>query len=144
MVEDDMRNGYSLTAFAGRIGCDKQSVYRWIAQFPDFSIAVDRGRAARLRFWENNLMKADKGAQAATSIFALKNADAEEWREVRYASFDHNVNLSTLTDEQLLAIASGQRPAEVGAIDVQYNRLLERPKPHQAPKSGAIRTRPVK
>jgi hypothetical protein len=128
-----MAEGYSLTAFAGSIGVDKASIYRWITAHPEFSLAVDQARAARLKAWETKLMNADKGAQAATSIFALKNCDPEEFREVRYASFEHQVNVKQLTDEQLLAIASGQRPAEAGAIDVSYNRLLERPKPYRPP-----------
>jgi hypothetical protein len=135
-----MAQGYSLTAFAGEIGHHKAAVYRWLEQFPEFSEAVERGRAARLKAWEKRLMDADKGAQAATSIFALKNSDPEEWREVRYASFDHNVNLNTLDDKQLMAIASGTRPAEIGAIDVQYNRLMERPRPDRAPKRPGARS----
>jgi hypothetical protein len=50
------------------------------------------------------------------------------------ASFDHNVKLDTLIDEQLLVIARGRRAPEISAIDVQYNRLLERPKRYEAPK----------
>ena len=80
-------------------------------------------------------MTCEKGGEVAATIFALKNTDPEEWREVRYANFDHNVKIETLSDEQLLAIASGQREASVGAIDVQYNRLLERPKRFQDPRA---------
>jgi hypothetical protein len=131
MVIDIMSQGYSISAFAGSIGHGKATVYSWITEYPDFAEAVEQARSARTKFLENKLLAADKMCQASVSIFALKNADPDEWREVRYANFDHNVSLGSLTDEQLLAIASGQKPAAVGAIDVQYNRLLERPKRYQ-------------
>jgi hypothetical protein len=131
MVVDFMAKGFSLTAFAGSIKAGKQTVYGWISEYPDFAEAVEQARAARVKALENKMLRADKMCQTSASIFALKNADPDEWREVRYASFEHNVSLGSLTDEQLLAIASGQKPSAVGAIDVQYNRLLEKPKRYQ-------------
>jgi hypothetical protein len=132
-VEECMGRGLSLTAFAGKIGHHKATVYRWLEAHPEFSEAVERARAKRIVPWEEKLLKCDKGAEVAATIFALKNCDPDEWREVRYANFDHNVNISTLSDEQLLAIASGRQPAAVGAIDVQYNRLIERPRRYEDP-----------
>jgi transposase len=130
-VIDYMAQGYSLSAFAGSIRKSRETIYGWITTYPDFSHAVEVARAARLVPWEQKLRTSEKSGEVAATIFALKNTNAEEWREVRYANFEHNVSLGSLTDEQLLAIASGQQPAAVGAIDVQYNRLLERPKRYQ-------------
>ena len=73
---------------------------------------------------EGRLLSANNGGQAATSIFALKNACPAEWREVRYENIEHNVNINVLSDEQLAAIAMG-RPAE-SVISAKYERL---PKP---------------
>jgi hypothetical protein len=138
-VIDYMAQGFSLAAFAGSIRHSKVAVYDWITQYPDFAAAVDVARAARLVPWENKLKVSEKSGEVAATIFALKNVEPDEWREVRYASFEHNVNLATLSDDQLLAIASGQKPSAVGAIDVQYNRLLERPKRYQeAPKAKRL------
>src|SRR5215471_18617733 len=106
-----MGDGRSLTAFAGSIGVSKDSVYRWITDYPDFAEAVEQARAARVNALENKMLEAEKMHEVTASIFALKNADPEEWREVRYASFDHNVSLASLSDEQLMAIAQGARPA---------------------------------
>ena len=134
-VMEYMCKGYSLSAFAGSIGQSRETMYEWCSKHPEFSDAVCRARAMRLVPWETRLMTCEKGGEVAATIFALKNTDPEEWREVRYANFDHNVKIETLSDEQLLAIASGQREASVGAIDVQYNRLLERPKRFQDPRA---------
>jgi hypothetical protein len=138
-VVEYMAKGKSLTAFAGSIRQGKQTIYDWVGQFPEFAEAVERARAARIVPWEDKLMTADKGAQAACTIFALKNCDPLEWREVRYASFEHDVNINTLSDDQLAAIALGRRAPEVGAIDVQYNRLMERPQRYLEPKKPGTR-----
>jgi hypothetical protein len=134
-VMDYMAKGYSLSAFAGSIKQSRDTMYEWMGTHPEFSDAVTRARAMRLVPWEERLMTVEKSGEVAATIFALKNTDPEEWREVRYANFDHNVKIETLSDEQLLAIASGRREASVGAIDVQYNRLLERPKRFQDPRT---------
>jgi hypothetical protein len=139
LVVEYMARGKSLTAFAGSIRQGKRTVYDWIEQFPEFAEAVERARAARIVPWEDKLMSAEKSAEAASSIFALKNCDAEEWREVRYASFTTDVNINSLSDDQLAAIALGRRAPEVGAIDVQYNRLMERPQRYLEPKKPGTR-----
>ena len=62
------------------------------------------------------MLNIKNGGEAAVSIFALKNADPEEWKEVRYNNIEHSVNLDQLTDEQLAAIALGRHQAPM--IDV--------------------------
>jgi hypothetical protein len=115
-VKEHMAKGKSLTAFAGSIGQSKDTIYEWIATHPAFSDAVTRARAARVDALETRMLSANNGGTAATSIFALKNADPDEWREVRYANIEHSVNLDALTDEQLAAIALGRHQAPM--IDV--------------------------
>ena len=108
-----MAKGHSLAAFAGKIGHNQDTVYEWIATHPDFSDAVKRARAARLVPWEEKLMTATRSAEAACTIFALKNADPNEWREVRYNNIETTVNLNILTDAQLEAIAAGKPAPQV-------------------------------
>ena len=118
-VQEHMGKGKSLTAFAGSIGQSKETIYAWIATHPEFSDAVTRARARRVDALETRLLAATNGGHAATSIFALKNADPDEWREVRYANIETNVNLNIMTDDQLRAIAAG-KPAPM--IDVTPGR----------------------
>ena len=73
-----MAEGYSLTAFAGSIGVSKASVYRWITEYPEFSVAVEQARAARLKAWETKLMNADKGAQAAIAAKLIDDGEQVE------------------------------------------------------------------
>jgi hypothetical protein len=120
-VKEHMAKGKSLTAFAGSIDQSKDTVYEWIATHPEFSDAVTRARAARVDALETRMLSANNGGTAATSIFALKNADPDEWREVRYANIEHSVNLDQLSDEQLAAIALGRHKAPM--IDVTPKKL---------------------
>ena len=115
-VVDYMGQGYSLTAFAGEIGQSRETLYRWMSTHSDFSDAVTRARNARVNGLEKRLLNIKNGGEAAVLIFALKNADPEEWKEVRYANIEHGVNLGQLTDEQLAAIALGRHQAPM--IDV--------------------------
>ena len=108
-----MSEGVSLSGFAGMIGVSREALYHWQSKHSDFSDACSRARMARVLWWEQKLMRSTKGAQTTASIFALRNADPTEWRDVRSVQHDHTVTLQTMTDEQLLAIAQGQ-----GMIDV--------------------------
>ena len=126
LVKKHMATGKSLTAFAGSIGHSKECIYEWIATHADFADAVTRARAARVDALETRMLSANNGGTAATSIFALKNADPDEWREVRYANIEHTVNLDGITDEQLAAIALGRQSP---MIDVTPNDTKALPSP---------------
>lgn len=82
----------------------------------ELSDAVSRARMTRVAALEVKLLRSRKGAETTASIFALRNADPSEWRDVRSVQHDHNVTIATLTDEQLFAIASG-RASEIQVIE---------------------------
>ena len=48
LVQEYMGQGYSLTAFAGSIGCGRGTVYEWEASIPAFYEAVNIARAKRV------------------------------------------------------------------------------------------------
>lgn len=109
MVIEHMAKGHSLTGFAGVIQVNTDTIYEWQTKHPDFSEAVHIGKAARVNALERKLLSADKSAQAATSIFALKNACPDEYAEVRNLKVEHNVKLEHMTNEQLREIASRRK-----------------------------------
>ena len=118
-----MSDGLSLTAFAGLIGQGRDTVYKWIRAHSEFSDAVSRARAARVLWLERKLLRARKGAETTAAIFALKNADPTEWRDLKHTEHRHVVPADMLTDEQLNAIASGASLADVGVIEGDFERL---------------------
>ena len=117
MVVEAMAGGLSLTGFAGMICVAKSTVYEWMTRHSEFSNAVSRARATRVLWWEQKLQRSRKGAETTASIFALRNADPTEWRDIKSVQHDHNVRVETLTDAQLFAIASGNSLADTGVID---------------------------
>lgn len=125
-VIEYMGQGYSLTAFAGNIRVARDTVYNWIKLHREFSDAVSRARSARVAALEVKLLRSRKGAETSAAMFALKNADPTEWRDLKQTQHSHSVKIETLTDAQLFAIASGASPADVGAIDAEFSRVDER------------------
>lgn len=88
MVVADMAEGYSIGAFAGLIGVARSTIQRWAAENPEFSVALSRGKAARLRQWETAGLKAANtqfGGNATIIAFGLSNAgrgsagEDDEW-----------------------------------------------------------------
>lgn len=126
MIIEAMAEGVSLTGFAGIIGVSRESVYHWMSLHREFSDAASRARAARVLWWERKLMRSRKGAETTASIFALRNADPTEWRDVRNVQHDHSVRVETLTDAQLYAIAQGKTAADGDAIDGTCERVATR------------------
>jgi hypothetical protein len=122
-VIDTMSEGYSLTAFAGSITVAAETVYAWMERYADFSDAVARARARRVMWWEHKLKTSRKGAETSAAMFALKNANPLEWRDMRTLQHEHNLSVETLTLEQLEAIASGAHPGDHTILNATFTRL---------------------
>jgi hypothetical protein len=80
-IIDLMATGLSLTAAAADLGFHRQRVYEWAEHHPEFADAVKLARAKRVLALERGLLEATEGPRVTARIFALKNADPEEWRE---------------------------------------------------------------
>lgn len=78
-----MRDGYSVTAFAGHIGVARSTVFLWAEQNPEFSDALKTAQALAALWWEKSLRQvASTGEGNATaSIFGVKNRSTEDWRD---------------------------------------------------------------
>lgn len=123
LVIERMAQGYSLTAFAGTIRVSKNAVYEWIREYEAFGDAVSRAKPARLTALETKLLRSRKGAETTAAIFALRNADPDEWRDVKHQEHSHTMKVETLTDAQLYAIAAQKRGADDAAIDGEFHRV---------------------
>lgn len=107
-VINTMATGLSLTAFAGEIGVARSTINEWMAQFPDFSEAVKKGQAKRVAYLERRLLDGEFGARVTSHIFALKNADPDEWQDKR--EIQHSGGFEVTTKEQRdAAVAAGMR-----------------------------------
>ena len=81
VFESEMKLGYSKLAAASIVGVSYQTVQNWVSEFPEFREAIKRGDAHRARYFETDLMTATLGPQVSRSIFGLKNAARDEWRD---------------------------------------------------------------
>jgi hypothetical protein len=126
VIEKARDQGLSLAAIAGVIGVAQDTIYEWKKVHSEFSDACSRARSARILWWELKLGRSRKGAETTASIFALKNAAPDEWRDVRHTEHTHAIAPRTLTDAQLEAIAAGHSPSDVGIIDGSATRLSEK------------------
>jgi hypothetical protein len=128
MVIECMAQGLSLTAFAGMVRVSRETVYRWKSAHSTFRDAVSRGETARNLHLERKLLAARYGAQCSAAQFALRNANPDEWKDLRAVQHQHQHALVQLTDAQLHAIAAGSA-AEVGdgvTIEGEAQHLNER------------------
>ena len=82
-VIDVMGTGLSLTAFAGDIGVARSTINEWIDHYPEFSEAVRVAKAKRTLALERGMLTAENGPAVTARMFALKNADPDEWRDKR-------------------------------------------------------------
>lgn len=80
-VVREMEKGFSLAAAAAAFDISRQTIYNWKDQFPEFDELVKVAMVKRQRFLENRLMETNSGAVVTSTMFALKNAGAQDWRE---------------------------------------------------------------
>ena len=76
-----MSQGYSLTAAAALTGFHRQRAYEWEKKYPEFADAIRLAKGLRVAKLETDLLAAKDGPNVTSRIFALKNADALEWRD---------------------------------------------------------------
>lgn len=115
MIIETMSTGLSMTAFAGEIGVARSTINEWIANYPEFSEATRVAKAKRTLALERQMLSATSGPGVTARMFALKNADPDEWREKQQV--EHSgpnggpINVRSareLTDDELAKIAVGK------------------------------------
>lgn len=74
--------GYSLSAFAGKIRVTRQSITDWRNAHPDFDEACQIAKGTRAYKLEDGLLNEQMGAaQINARRFALVNCAPDDWRE---------------------------------------------------------------
>ena len=100
-----MATGLSLAASAAELGFHRQRVYEWVERYPDFADTVKLAQAKRQLFLERRLLSADQGPIVTSTIFALKNAGPEDWREKQ--EIDHKSSDGSMTPTRIEIVAPG-------------------------------------
>lgn len=76
-----MAEGLSLAASAAELNIHRQRVYEWMERHPEFADTVRLAQVKRQLFLERRLLGADQGPVVTSTIFALKNAGPDDWRD---------------------------------------------------------------
>lgn len=121
MLVEDMAKGFSLTAFAGLIGVSRSTLNEWIEQFPEFSEAASRGKALRLRDWENVALEMRRnggGPGGATiTVFGLKNMGGDEWSDTTKLEAKVDAKVEHSADDAFAAFAGALERAAKGKAE---------------------------
>jgi transposase-like protein len=82
-VVECLAEGHSVTAFAGRIGVARSTVFKWADEIAEFSDALKVGQAKAVDHWETILMSVAKEGKgnATAAIFGLKNRASDDWSD---------------------------------------------------------------
>jgi hypothetical protein len=97
-ILERMTEGLSLAAAAADLNVHRQRVYEWAERYPEFADTVKLAQVKRQLFLERRLLKAEVGPVVTSTIFALKNAGPEDWRDKQ--EHEHSGELSVTTKEQ--------------------------------------------
>ena len=80
-----MSTGLSLDAAAAEIGISPRTAYQWQRDIPEFSHAVEEGRAKALAFWEKRAIAVANGQAGNAAIISLglrnRSRSASGWHD---------------------------------------------------------------
>lgn len=80
-----MATGLSLDAASAEVGISPRTAYRWQRDIPEFSQAVEEGRAKALAFWEKRAIAVANGGRGNAAIISLglrnRSRSASGWHE---------------------------------------------------------------
>jgi transposase len=92
-----MATGLSLAAAAAELGIHRQRVYDWEEKHPEFADTIKLARSKRQLFLERRLLSATDGPVVTSSIFALKNAAGEDWRDKQEQEHTGGIRVEVVT-----------------------------------------------
>lgn len=94
-VIEFLKEGYSLTAFAGSIGVCRDTISEWGNVHEEFSAALKIATAKSVLWWEgrNRAVAMGQPGNAVSCIFGLKNRAREEWRDKQEVEHSGGLNV---------------------------------------------------
>ena len=115
--------GYSVNAWAGKIGVAPSTIRDWAASYPDFAEACARAKAARLYWWEEkaiHYVEKEISGPVSLIMFALKNAGPEDWKEKIVTEHEVGETLAGLIERSM-----GVKGRTIDVTPVK--RLIDKP-----------------
>lgn len=100
-----MADGLSLAAAAAELGIHRQRVYDWEQRHDEFADTIKLARSKRQLFLERRLLSAKEGPVVTSSIFALKNAAGEDWRDKQEVQHSGEMKIDSQVEPRKLSRA---------------------------------------
>jgi hypothetical protein len=100
-----MSEGLSLTAAAAELNVHRDTVYEWASAHPAFSDSKKLASGKRQLFLERRLLSATEGPVVTSSIFALKNAAPDDWRDKAEVEHGLTNDLADLIAQRRLRVS---------------------------------------
>jgi hypothetical protein len=101
-----MASGLSLAAAAADLNIHRQRVYEWVEKHPEFADTIKLAMSKRQLFLERRLLSAVEGPVVTSSIFALKNAGAADWRDKVEQEINVKGDIASLIEARRQAVAA--------------------------------------
>ena len=101
-------SGGYISVIAGRLGCSRSHVYNLRDKFATFAEALEDERERQKDFAEGKLQEQIKDGNMTAIIFYLKTQAKERGYVERQQVQQLNIDVTLLTDEQLIRIAAGE------------------------------------
>lgn len=100
-----MREGFSVTAFAGHIGVARSTVFKWAEQNEEFSDALKTAQALAAQRWEQILLQVAMTGEgnASAAIFGVKNRSSVDWRDKQ--EHDHTSSDGSMSPTRIELVA---------------------------------------
>jgi hypothetical protein len=99
-----MASGLSLAAAAAELGIHRHRVYEWVDRHPAFADTVKLAQAKRQLFLERRLLSTGAQPVVTSTIFALKNAGAADWRDKQ--EIEHSGKVITRVERAIVDTAN--------------------------------------
>jgi len=108
-----MAAGNSVNAAAMEMGFDNASMYDWAGKYPEFSIAMSRGKQALATWYEKEAKNNLANGRYNANLFKFLSANVIGWSD----KVEHNTKVEISTDPETKSILRDLR-AERAAIEV--------------------------
>lgn len=113
-VIEALRRARGVKAAAARaLGCDRNTVDRYIREYATVAAAYEEANETNIDLAEGHLMKAIDAGNIKAILFYLRTKGKARGYVERTENRNTNIDLDACTDDELRRIASGEDPIAV-------------------------------
>ena len=119
-----MAEGYSFSTFGAIVGTGRTTLYEWVARYPEFKKAKQRGESLAQMYWEtlkNRKLNGDKDIDTTLLIFTLKTRFYKDYGDKSKLQID----VQNKTVEDLVIEAKKKQLENKPIEEVEYKEVTK-------------------